>query len=95
MKCCNGNDPACPTHGVAASNARQNEYWKRVGGHPDAGEVDGPDSELVVRHRFNVWVDVHPDTNVEEVSRMLRRALHDRFELDATVEHVDTEKIKE
>lgn len=26
--CCDGNDPACPTHGVRASNARQNEYLK-------------------------------------------------------------------
>ena len=26
--CCNGNDPACPTHGVAASNARQNERMR-------------------------------------------------------------------
>jgi hypothetical protein len=43
--CCDGNDPACPRHGIAASNARQNDYWQRVGGHPDAGEVDGPDSE--------------------------------------------------
>lgn len=40
-RCCTGNDPTCPTHGIAASNARQNEYWKRVGGHPDAGEADG------------------------------------------------------
>ena len=38
--CCNGSDPACPAHGIAASNARQNDYWKRVGGHPDVGEVD-------------------------------------------------------
>ena len=38
--CCTGNDPACPTHGIAASNARQNDYWRSVGGHPDAGDVD-------------------------------------------------------
>lgn len=41
--CCTGNDPACPTHGVAASNARENDYWRRAGGHPDAGYVDVPD----------------------------------------------------
>ncbi len=23
----------CPRHGIAASNARQNRYWQRVGGH--------------------------------------------------------------
>lgn len=28
-RCCDGNDPACPVHGVAASNARQNEFYKR------------------------------------------------------------------
>lgn len=27
--CCDGNDPACPIHGVAASNARQNEFYRR------------------------------------------------------------------
>lgn len=27
-RCCDGNDPACPTHGVAASNARQNKRLK-------------------------------------------------------------------
>lgn len=46
--CCNGNDPACPTQGVAASNARQNDYWQRVGGHPDAGHVDVPDKECCI-----------------------------------------------
>ncbi len=25
---------------IGESNARQNEYWKRVGGHPDAGHMD-------------------------------------------------------
>ncbi len=25
---------------IGASNARQNDYWKRVGGHPDAGYMD-------------------------------------------------------
>lgn len=25
--------PDCPKHGIAASNARQNRYWQRVGGH--------------------------------------------------------------
>jgi len=29
--CCNGSDPDCPTHGIAASNARQNEFYRR---HP-------------------------------------------------------------
>lgn len=29
--CCDGNDPACPIHGVAASNARQNEFLKNRG----------------------------------------------------------------
>lgn len=23
----------CPQHGIAASNSRQNDYWRRVGGH--------------------------------------------------------------
>ena len=44
-RCTSVNDPACPSHGIAASNARQNTYWQRVGGHPDAGEVDAPDEE--------------------------------------------------
>lgn len=32
-RCQHPNDPACPKHGIAASNARQNRYWQRVGGH--------------------------------------------------------------
>jgi hypothetical protein len=28
VRCCDGNDPACPTHVVAASNARQNERMR-------------------------------------------------------------------
>ena len=30
----------CPRHGIAASNARQNRYWQRVGGHPESWEYD-------------------------------------------------------
>lgn len=26
-------DEGCPQHGIAASNARANRYWQRVGGH--------------------------------------------------------------
>jgi hypothetical protein len=29
-------------HDIAAANARQNDYWQRVGGHPDAGYEDKP-----------------------------------------------------
>lgn len=28
-RCCDGNDPACTTHGVAASNARENDFYRR------------------------------------------------------------------
>ena len=28
---CTGNDPACPVHGVAASNARENAFYQRGG----------------------------------------------------------------
>jgi hypothetical protein len=28
-RCCLGNDPACPEHGVAASNARENDFYRR------------------------------------------------------------------
>lgn len=58
-----------------------------------------------VRHRFNVWVDVpaksgdgwskYPDYSAEEVGRMLRRALHDRLEFDAVVEHGETSAVEE
>jgi hypothetical protein len=54
LRCCTGSDPACPTHGIAASNARQDAYWRRVGGHPDAGEVDGPDVERCI------WCETEP-----------------------------------
>lgn len=27
-------------HDIGTANARQNDYWRRVGGHPDAGEMD-------------------------------------------------------
>jgi hypothetical protein len=31
---CKGDiNPSCNWHGVAASNARQDAYWRRVGGH--------------------------------------------------------------
>jgi hypothetical protein len=31
---CNGErDPYCSEHGVDASNRRQSDYWRRVGGH--------------------------------------------------------------
>lgn len=26
--CCNGSDPACPVHGIAASNDRQNTFLR-------------------------------------------------------------------
>lgn len=32
-KCSTGRVEDCPQHGIAASNARQNRYWQRVGGH--------------------------------------------------------------
>jgi len=31
--CNKGRIEDCPKHGIAASNARQNRYWQRVGGH--------------------------------------------------------------
>ena len=31
--CDTGRLEDCPRHGIAASNARQNRYWQRVGGH--------------------------------------------------------------
>ena len=31
QRCCDGNDPSCPVHGVAASNARQNDFYRN---HP-------------------------------------------------------------
>jgi hypothetical protein len=59
----------------------------------------------VIRHRFNIWVDVpavygdgwskYPDYSAGEVGRMLRRALHDRFELKAVVEHADSVTVDE
>jgi hypothetical protein len=31
---CKGkSNPNCPKHGIAASNARQDAYWRRVGRH--------------------------------------------------------------
>ena len=56
MKCCNGSDPACPTHGIAASNARQSDYWRRVGGHPDAGHQDHDEPERCI------WCSEEPQT---------------------------------
>lgn len=29
-------------HDIGAANARQNDYWKSVGGHPPAGHQDHP-----------------------------------------------------
>lgn len=58
-----------------------------------------------VVHRFNVWVEVpavsgdgwnkYPDYSAAEVGRLLRRALHDRLEFDAIVEHGETEDVPE
>jgi hypothetical protein len=31
---CKGkSNPYCPAHGIGASNARRDRYWRRVGGH--------------------------------------------------------------
>ena len=59
----------------------------------------------VVRHRFNVWIDVpeksgdgwsrYPDYSAEEIGRALRRALHGALEFDAVVEHADTVTVDE
>jgi hypothetical protein len=58
-----------------------------------------------VRHRYSVWIDVpavsgdgwnrYPDYSQEEVGMMLRRALHDRLEFDAIVEHAETTEVPE
>lgn len=32
-QCPGCTDPGCDVHGIPASNARQNDYWRRVGGH--------------------------------------------------------------
>jgi len=58
-----------------------------------------------VRHRYSVWIDVpavsgdgwnrYPDYSQEEVGRALRRALHDRLEFDAVVEHAETTEVPE
>jgi hypothetical protein len=58
-----------------------------------------------VSHRFSVWVEVpaqsgdgwskYPDYSQEEIGRALRRALHDRLEFDAIVEHAETSYVKE
>lgn len=58
-----------------------------------------------VSHRFNVWVDVpavsgdgwspYPDYSSAEIGRALRRALHDRLEFDAVVEHIETTEVTE
>ena len=43
MNCtCKQNQMACSLHGVAASNHRQSEYWKSVGGHPPPEYQDHP-----------------------------------------------------
>jgi hypothetical protein len=57
----------------------------------------------MVRHRFNVWVEVpaksgdgwnhYPDYSADEIGRALRRALHDRLEFDAVVEHGETKEV--
>lgn len=44
--CADRNDPNCPEHGIAASNARQSEFYARNDRTIDAGpdeEVDGED----------------------------------------------------
>jgi hypothetical protein len=51
-----GNDAADIVDDIAASNARQNDYWRRVGGHPDAGYQDAPDVERCI------WCSEEPQT---------------------------------
>ncbi len=62
-------------------------------------------NDPLITHRFIVSVDVpaksgdgwnqYPDYSSEEVGRMLRRALHDRLELElgAMVEYLDSRKV--
>ncbi len=70
-----------------------------VGGRVvDAVRVSAPSA--MVRHRFNVWIDVpavsgdgwskYPDYSAKETGRRLRRALH-AAGVEATVEHGETE----
>ena len=39
-KSADGSKPSDSHYNIGQSNARQNDYWQRVGGHPDAGEMD-------------------------------------------------------
>ena len=60
-------------------------------------------TDALVRHRFQVWIDVpavsgdgwskYPDYSAAELGRAIRRALHAGLEYEAVVEHADTEPL--
>ncbi len=66
--------------------------------------VKGKQAQLMVRHRFNVWIDVpaesgdgwhkYPDYSAAEIGRELRGALRSSMQYVVEVEHGETTDIK-
>ena len=83
---------------TAAKGALVIGFTLKGGQVVEAKRVQPP--EPMIRHRYNVWVDVpaqsvdgwskYPDYSADEIGRMVRRALHDYSALTVVVEHADS-----
>lgn len=78
--------------------------WLSLGGQW-AGSMNDTKPVAMVRHRFNVWVDVpavsgdgwakYPDYSAEDIGRQMRRVFHDNGWEDrlVVVEHGETVEV--